>query len=140
MSGWMSRVLCLAAMVAVAAPATPAWGQTDVGKVNALIGDLKNPDFVMAYGAAEQLRKYPQYRAQIVKALLEALTTGDWNRCGGDMRDNAGPGARRVQSKGSGRAAARAGEEREVDRARMRGVRVLPAGRDASRCACGADV
>ena len=87
MSGWMSRVLCLAAMVAVAAPATPAWGQTDVGKVNALIGDLKNPDFVMAYGAAEQLRKYPQDRAQIVKGLLEALTTGDWNRCGGDMRD-----------------------------------------------------
>ena len=86
MNGWMSRLLCLAVVAAGALPASHAHGQDDASTVSALIRDLKDPDFDKAYRAAEQLRKYPQYRAQVVAGLLEAITTRDWNRCAGDMR------------------------------------------------------
>lgn len=87
MNGWTIRLLCLAVAAALALPAGPAHGQDDASKVNALIRDLKDPDFDKASGAAEQLRKYPQYRAQVVAGLIEAITTRDWIRCAGDMRD-----------------------------------------------------
>ena len=87
MSGWTSCVLGLAVVAAVALPAGPVHGQDAASTVNALIRDLKDPDFDKAYGAAEQLRKYPQYRAQIVAGLIDAITTGNWNRCAGDMRE-----------------------------------------------------
>ncbi len=87
MNGWTSGLLGLAVVVAVALPAGPAPGQDDASTVNALIRDLKNPDFDTAYRAAEQLSKYPQYRAQVVAGLIDAVTTGNWNRCGGDMRE-----------------------------------------------------
>ena len=64
-----------------------AAAQGTASRVSALIRDLKEPDFDKAYAAAEELRKYPQHRAQIVTGLIEAITTSDWNRCAGDMRD-----------------------------------------------------
>jgi HEAT repeat protein len=67
--------------------ASPARGQDDVTRVNALLGDLRGPDFDKANAAVEQLGKYPRYRSQIVAGLIEALRRGDWNRCGGDVRD-----------------------------------------------------
>ena len=86
MNRWTSRLLCLAVVAAVALPAGPARGQDDASKVSALIRDLKDPDFDKAYAAAEQLPKYPAHRPQVVAGLIEAITTRDWNRCGGDMR------------------------------------------------------
>jgi HEAT repeat protein len=55
--------------------------------VSALLGDLKSADFDTAYAAAERLGKYSAQRAQIVPALIEAIATRDWSRCGADMRD-----------------------------------------------------
>jgi HEAT repeat protein len=84
---WTSRrLLYLAVAAAVALPAGLAQGQ-DASAVSALIRDLKATDFDKAPAAAEQLRKYPQSRAQIVPALIEAIRTRDWNRCGADVRD-----------------------------------------------------
>ena len=86
MNGWTSRVGLLTVAAAVALLAGLAHGQDDASKVSALIRDLKDPDFDKAYGAAEQLRKYPQQRALIVAGLIDTITTRDWNRCAGDMR------------------------------------------------------
>lgn len=87
MNGWTSCLLGFAVLAAVALPASSAHGQEAASAVNALIRDLKDPDFDKAYRAAEQLGKYPQYRAQIVAGLIDAITTGAWNRCAGDMRE-----------------------------------------------------
>lgn len=65
----------------------PAHGQDDASRVSALIRDLKDPEFDKANEAAEQLRKYPRHRAQIVPALIEAIKTRDWDRCAADVRD-----------------------------------------------------
>ena len=37
--------------------------------------------------AAQELGKYPQHRAQVVPALIEAITTRNWDRCPADVRD-----------------------------------------------------
>ena len=87
MNGWTSRRLCLALVAAVLLATGPAHGQDAASPVSALIRDLKDPDFDKAYPAAEELRKHPQYRAQVVAGLIDAIRTRDWNRCGGDMRD-----------------------------------------------------
>jgi HEAT repeat protein len=78
----LSAVWCLAFVVGASASATAA--QTDVG---ALLADVKSPDFDRAYAAAERLGHYPAERARIVPALIDAISTREWNRCGGDMRD-----------------------------------------------------
>ena len=82
MNAWTSRVGLLTIAGAVVLLAGLAHGQDDASKVRALIRDLKDPDFDKAYGAAEQLRKYPQQRALIVAGLIDTITTRDWNRCG----------------------------------------------------------
>lgn len=87
MNGWRSRLLRLAVVATVALPVSPVHGQDEASRVRALIHEVKDPDFDKAHAAVEELRKYPQYRAQIVAGLIEALTTRDWNRCAGDMRD-----------------------------------------------------
>src|SRR5437870_13891305 len=86
MNGWTGRVGLLTVAGAVSLLAGLAHGQDDASKVRALIRDLKDPDFDKAYGAAEQLRKYPQQRALIVAGVIDTITTRDWHRCGGDMR------------------------------------------------------
>ena len=86
MNGWSSRVGFLAVAGAVALLTGLAHGQDEASKVRALLRDAKDPDFDKAYGAAEQLRKYPQQRALIVAGLIDTITTRDWNRCAGDMR------------------------------------------------------
>ena len=80
-------LLGLTVLVAAALVAGAASGQDDAGRVNALLTDLKSPDFETASGAVEQLRRYPQHRARIVRALIDAVRTRNWNRCAGDMRD-----------------------------------------------------
>lgn len=79
------RLLYLAVGAALALPGL-ARGQ-DASVVGALLRDLRAPDFDRAYAAAAELRKYPQARAQIVPALIEAIRTRDWHRCGADVRD-----------------------------------------------------
>lgn len=87
MNGGTSRLLYLTVACGVALAAGAAHGQDDASTVGALLRDLKSPEFEPAYRAAERLRTYPRYRAQIVPAAIEALKTLDWDRCAGDVRD-----------------------------------------------------
>ncbi len=73
--------------MAVVLTAVAAVAQSDAARVTALLRELKNPDFDRASAAASELRKYPQHRQPIVAGLVDAVRTGEWNRCGGDMRD-----------------------------------------------------
>jgi hypothetical protein len=61
--------------------------QSDATGVDALVRDLKGPDYERAIAAESELRKHPAARAQVVAGLIAALRTGEWNRCGGDVRD-----------------------------------------------------
>lgn len=74
---WMA--LAVGGSVAVAAD--------EAATVNGLLADLKKADFERAITAAQRLGQYPRQRARIVPALIGAVKTGDWARCGGDMRD-----------------------------------------------------
>lgn len=73
--------------VFLGSPAGIVYAQDEAARVSALLRDLKNPDFETAFAAAESLGQHSAYRAQIVPALIAAVKTPDWNRCGGDMRD-----------------------------------------------------
>ena len=77
----------LAFVVFVGPPARPSAAQEEVATVSTLLRDLKSPDFEMAIPAAENLGRYRAYRTEIVPALMAALKTTGWSRCGGDMRD-----------------------------------------------------
>lgn len=55
--------------------------------VPSLLRDLKSPDFEKANAALEAVASTAHSRAQVVAGLLDALKTGSWKRCGGDMRD-----------------------------------------------------
>jgi HEAT repeat protein len=81
------RVVPTLAAVLVLLSAAAALGQADTARVSALLRELKRPDFERATAAASELRNYPQHRSQIVAGLIDAVRTGEWNRCGGDMRD-----------------------------------------------------
>ncbi len=82
----MRRLRCAALILALVAPAS-SWAQTDADRVAALVRALKDPDFDTASAAVSELRKYPQERARVVAGLVDAVRTGEWRRCGGDMRD-----------------------------------------------------
>jgi len=62
-------------------------GDDSVGSLGALMRDLKDPDFDKAYAAADKLHEYRENRAQVVAGLIDAIQTGEWSRCAGDMRD-----------------------------------------------------
>ena len=62
-------------------------GQDSARTVSALIRDLRSAEFEKANAAARELARYPQHRAQIVPALIEAIRIREWDRCTGDMRD-----------------------------------------------------
>ena len=81
------RLVGVAVAVAASLLAAPGHAQDEASRVAAPIRDLGDPDFERANAAAEQLRKHPEPRAQVVAGLIEAITTRDWNRCAGDMRD-----------------------------------------------------
>jgi HEAT repeat protein len=84
----LRRVLILAVLVLLVLPAAWAHAQGDAARVDVLIRDLKSRNYEKASAADTELRKYPQYRAQVIAGLGDALRTGDWDRCGGDMRDS----------------------------------------------------
>jgi len=77
----------LGLVVLLGAPDGAAYGQDEAAKVRALLRDLASPDFGTAFPAAESLGRYAAYRRQIVPALIAAVKTRAWKRCGGDMRD-----------------------------------------------------
>ncbi len=79
------RTLFLALALAVL-PAGLAGAQDEAATVRDLLQDLRSRDGQAAYGAASELGKFPRSRAQIVPALLQALKTQEWDRCGGDIR------------------------------------------------------
>jgi HEAT repeat protein len=79
--------LSFAVFVALALAAGGAQAQDDAARVDTLLRDLKGRDFEKASAADTELRKFPHARARIVAGLIDALKTGAWDRCGGDMRD-----------------------------------------------------
>ncbi len=78
-------VLFVSAIVLLTGAA--ARGEDEAATVASLIRNLKDPDFQIASSAAQTLSEHPRFKAQIVPALIEAIKTRDWKRCGGDMRD-----------------------------------------------------
>jgi HEAT repeat protein len=84
---FVRRARVSVAALAVVLAAGVAAAQGDAARVTALLRELKNPDFDRASAAADELHKYPQLRQPIVAGLIDAVRTGAWNRCGGDMRD-----------------------------------------------------
>ena len=85
--GSVSRWLCFAVMATLTVSGGVALAQDEAAAVSALLRDLASPEFEKAVTAAQSLAKYPRSRGEIVRALVEAIKTGDWQRCGGDMRD-----------------------------------------------------
>ena len=83
----LRRVLVFLAAFSVAWPAGIAQAQGDAARIDALIRDVKSSDYEKASAAEGELRKFPRERARIVAGLVDALRTGEWNRCSGDMRD-----------------------------------------------------
>ena len=83
----LRRLLLFLAAFSVAVPAGIAQGQGDAARVDVLIRDVKSPDYEKASAAEGELRKFPRERTRIVAGLVDALRTGEWNRCSGDMRD-----------------------------------------------------
>jgi hypothetical protein len=65
-----------------------ARAQDEAATVNDLLRGVKNHDWEIASGAIVALFEHPRFKAQIVPILIDALKTREWNRCGGDMRDN----------------------------------------------------
>jgi len=57
----------------------------DTTSVKKLLEDLRAPDYMQAWKAADELARFPQYRAEIVPALIEALNY-EWEQCSGDVR------------------------------------------------------
>ncbi len=57
--------------------------------VQGLLKDLKGLDYEQAMAAANDLGNFPQFRAQIVPVLLNALNQ-DWDHCTGDIRQAIG--------------------------------------------------
>ena len=83
----LRRLLLFLIVLSVAWPAGIAQGQGDAARVDVLIRDLKSSDYEKASAAEGELRKFPRERTRIVAGLVDALRTGEWNRCSGDMRD-----------------------------------------------------
>ena len=84
----LRRLVLFLVAFSVALPAGIAQGQGDAARVDVLIRDVKSPDYEKASAAEGELRKFPRERARIVAGLIDALRTGEWNRCSGDMRDS----------------------------------------------------
>jgi HEAT repeat protein len=80
-------VLGVVVWTAVALGSSVTLADDEAAIVNGLLADLKDADFERAVTAAQRLAQYPRQRARIVPALMAAIKTGDWPRCGGDMRD-----------------------------------------------------
>lgn len=87
MNGWTCPLMCLVVAAVVVLSAGGAHAQDEASKVSALLRDLQDPDFDKAHVAAQELERYPRQSARIVPALIEAIKTRDWNRCGADVRD-----------------------------------------------------
>jgi HEAT repeat protein len=80
-------VLGVVVWTAVALGSSVTLADDEATTVNGLLADLKGADFERAITAAQRLGRYPRQRARIVPALVAAIKTADWPRCGGDMRD-----------------------------------------------------
>ena len=79
--------LALAGAVVAAGAWTPARAQSDAATVRSLLRDLKGRNYEKANSALNRLSEITPARPEIVAGLIDALRTGEWTRCSGDMRD-----------------------------------------------------
>ena len=79
----LRRLLLFLVAFSAALPAGIAQGQSDAARVDVLVRDYEK-----AREAEGELRTFPRERARIVAGLIDALRTGEWNRCSGDLRDS----------------------------------------------------
>lgn len=95
----MKRVTQALLLVAIVGFAAIANGE-DGGKatVQNLLKDLTGPDYEKAWTAARELEKFPQFKAQIVPALIQTLRK-DWSQCSGDIRESIADTLAELQAK-----------------------------------------
>lgn len=86
----MRKLFSCALLVALLGLAGAANG-LDAAKVmvQSLLKDLKGSDYHKARAAAGDLGNFPEFRAQIVPALLDALNQ-EWDHCTGEIRQAIG--------------------------------------------------
>jgi HEAT repeat protein len=95
----MRKLFSCALLVALLGLAGAANGQ-DAAKatVQSLLKDLKGSDYDRARIAASDLGNFPQFKAQIAPALLDALNQ-EWDHCTGDIRQAIGVSLARLAGK-----------------------------------------
>jgi HEAT repeat protein len=81
------RLRAVLVSVTVVVLATPVFAEDPGGTVTRLLGDVQGRDVDTALSAAQALAQHAEQRAQIVPVLIQAIRTGAWPRCSGDMRD-----------------------------------------------------
>jgi len=95
----MRKLLSCALLVASLGLAAAASGQDPArAVVQGLLKDLKSPDYEKAWAAARDLGNFPQFKAQIAPALIEALKR-DWSECSGDIREDIAVSLARLTGK-----------------------------------------
>jgi HEAT repeat protein len=89
----------LAIVAVLAMPAAHAQAPDTARDVGPLVRQLKSRDWEQANAAVEALRERRDARAAVVAALIDALRTGAWDRCGGDMRDTIAAALRDLRAR-----------------------------------------
>jgi|GEM_PF-3136676 len=82
MRGKTFPLLCFLFLASIS---SGGWARVNPEPLDALLQDLKSPDYEKAWRAAELLGGFPRSRSQIVPALVEALHQ-EWDHCSGDIR------------------------------------------------------
>jgi len=95
----MTRIAWGVLLVVLLGIVIPAYGG-DAGQatVQNLLKDLKSAEYEKAWAAARELEKFPQFKAEIAPALLEALNR-EWPQCSGDIRETIGVSLGRLVGK-----------------------------------------
>jgi len=95
----MRRLLTCTLLVILLGFAGAANGQDPAqATVQSLLKDLKGSEYEKAQAAASDLGNFPQFKAQIVPALLGALNQ-EWDHCTGDIRQAIGTSLARLAGK-----------------------------------------
>ena len=81
------RCILPAMLLTSAVVATAGASAARIDTVGALLADVAGKDGEKAMVSADDLAAHVRERDRIVPALIRALRTGEWDRCGGDVRE-----------------------------------------------------